>query len=230
MSSPCVFSVLSVKAPPRFITHIPSWSRRSATSGSGSAGRRLSLTSCQPIASASPARTSAGRVAVRCECRPGRRMPAGAADHAQDRGRCGRGQAQEQGKRADRLAGQGHHRTAAGPPRLGRLLKPDAVSRRFKVLARESCLPPIKLHEGRHSAASLARDAEVDPEIRRKTLGHADQAMTSHYTHIEAAAHRAEAVAQLVEGAESRPSLPPEFPGAPSPAVGSAGRSRLAKA
>jgi integrase len=63
-------------------------------------------------------------------------------------------------------------------------------------------VPDIRLHEARHSAASLARDAEVDPEIRRKTLGHADQVMTSHYTHIEAAAHRAatEAVARLVEG------------------------------
>ncbi len=73
------------------------------------------------------------------------------------------------------------------------------------MLARRAGLPPIKLHEGRHSAASLARDAEVDPEIRRKTLGHADQAMTSHYTHIEATAHRAaaEAVAQLVEEAGS---------------------------
>ena len=52
-----------------------------------------------------------------------------------------------------------------------------------------------------HSAASLARDADVDPEIRRKTLGHADQARTSHYTHIEAQAHgaAAEAVARLVE-------------------------------
>ena len=59
--------------------------------------------------------------------------------------------------------------------------KPDHVSRRFKAIAREAGLPAIKLHEGRHSAASLARDAEVDPEIRRKTLGHADQAMTSHY-------------------------------------------------
>jgi hypothetical protein len=29
----------------------------------------------------------------------------------------------------------------------------------------------IKLHEGRHSAASLARDAAVDPEIWRRTLG-----------------------------------------------------------
>ena len=48
---------------------------------------------------------------------------------------------------------------------------------------------------------------EVDPEIRRKTLGHADQAMTmmSHYTHIEAQAHRAaaEMVAKLVEEAGS---------------------------
>jgi hypothetical protein len=42
----------------------------------------------------------------------------------------------------------------------------------------------------------------VDPEICRKTLGHADQAMTSHYTHIKAQAHlaAAEAVARLVEG------------------------------
>ena len=79
--------------------------------------------------------------------------------------------------------------------------KPDYVSRRFKVLGKAAGLPVIKLHEGRHSAASLARDADVDPEIRRKTLGHADQAMTSHYTHIEAVAHRAaaEAVARLVE-------------------------------
>jgi integrase len=58
--------------------------------------------------------------------------------------------------------------------------RPDYVTRRF--------------------TASLARDAEADPEIRRKTLGHADAAMTSHYTHIEAQAHRAaaEAVAKLV--------------------------------
>jgi integrase len=57
----------------------------------------------------------------------------------------------------------------------------------------------------RHSAASLARDAAVDPEIRRRTLGHADAAMTSHYTHIEAEAHKAaaESVAKFVEAASS---------------------------
>ena len=52
----------------------------------------------------------------------------------------------------------------------------------------------------------MGRDANVDPEIRRKTLGHADQAMTSHYTHIEAQAHRAaaEAVARLWNASHER--------------------------
>ena len=79
------------------------------------------------------------------------------------------------------------------------------VTRRFKRLAALAGLPVIKLHEGRHPAASLARDAEVDPEIRRRTLGYADAAMTAHYTHTEAEAHKAaaEAVARLVEGAAS---------------------------
>jgi integrase len=58
----------------------------------------------------------------------------------------------------------------------------------------------IKLHEGRHSAASLARDAGVDRNIRQAQLGHATGTMTDHYTHVEAASHRAaaEAVAKLL--------------------------------
>jgi hypothetical protein len=47
--------------------------------------------------------------------------------------------------------------------------KPDAVSRRFKRLPALAGVPVIKLHEGRHSAASPARDAAVDPDIRRRT-------------------------------------------------------------
>jgi integrase len=77
---------------------------------------------------------------------------------------------------------------------------PDYVSRRFKELAAAAALPVIKLHEGRHSAASLARDAGVDPKIRQEQLGHATGAMTDHYTHVLAEAHleAAEAVARLV--------------------------------
>jgi hypothetical protein len=54
---------------------------------------------------------------------------------------------------------------------LGLPLKPDAVSRRFKVLAKVAGLPPIKLHEGRHSAASLARTLR---STRRSAAGRSD--------------------------------------------------------
>jgi integrase len=77
---------------------------------------------------------------------------------------------------------------------------PDYISRRFKALARAAGVPVIKLHEGRHSAASLARDAGVDPKIRQEQLGHTTAAMTDRYTHVLADAHlaAAEAVARLV--------------------------------
>ncbi|HUD39885.1 MAG TPA: tyrosine-type recombinase/integrase, partial [Streptosporangiaceae bacterium] len=70
----------------------------------------------------------------------------------------------------------------------------------FKALAAEAGVPVIKLHEGRHSAASLARDAGVDDKIRQEQLGHATKEMTDHYTHVLADAHlaAAEAVARHV--------------------------------
>jgi integrase len=77
---------------------------------------------------------------------------------------------------------------------------PDYVSRLFKRYAREASVPVIKLHEGRHSAASLARDAGVDAKIRQEQLGHTTGTMTDHYTHVLAGAHleAAEAVARYV--------------------------------
>ncbi len=67
-------------------------------------------------------------------------------------------------------------------------------------------VPEIELREaGRVTAASLGHDAEVDPVIRQRTLGHANMAMTDHYTHPleEAFRQGAEKVAGLVEGAGS---------------------------
>jgi integrase len=80
---------------------------------------------------------------------------------------------------------------------------PDYVSREFKRYAADAGIPVIKMHEGRHSAASLARDAGVDPKIRQDDLGHASAAMTDLYTHVLADAHldAAERVARLVEEA-----------------------------
>ncbi|MDQ2874474.1 MAG: tyrosine-type recombinase/integrase [Actinomycetota bacterium] len=84
---------------------------------------------------------------------------------------------------------------------------PDYVYRRYRALAADAGVPVITLHEaGRHTGASPARDAGIDAEIRRKTLGHADAAMTSHYTHVLADDHRdaAEMVARRVTGAAAK--------------------------
>src|SRR5262249_56321812 len=48
----------------------------------------------------------------------------------------------------------------------GRPWNPDYVSRRFKRLAAQAGVPGIKLHEARHSAISLMRDAGVDTGSR----------------------------------------------------------------
>jgi integrase len=77
---------------------------------------------------------------------------------------------------------------------------PDYISHLFKEYAAEAAVPVIKLHEGRHSAASLARDAGVDHKIRQEQRGHTTGAMTDHYTHVlaDALLQAAEAVAKLV--------------------------------
>jgi integrase len=81
--------------------------------------------------------------------------------------------------------------------------RPDHVTRRFQSIARWAGLPPIKLHEGRHSAVSMQREAEVDPALTQRTVGHSTASMTSHYTHPQAQAYRAaaEATAAQVDGA-----------------------------
>jgi integrase len=64
-----------------------------------------------------------------------------------------------------------------------------------------AALPPIKLHEGRHSAVSMQREALVDPELTQRTIGHSNAGMTRHYTHPQAQAYRsaAEATASHVD-------------------------------
>jgi integrase len=78
--------------------------------------------------------------------------------------------------------------------------RPSYVSRRFGALAQAAGVPVIKLHEARHSAISLMRDAGVDRDVRMREAGHADTEVADRYTHVLDAAHRAaaEQVAALV--------------------------------
>jgi len=58
------------------------------------------------------------------------------------------------------------------------MLNPGAVTRAFEKLAYRAELPPIRLHDLRHSAASIMHAAKVDMVTISRTLGHANLAIT----------------------------------------------------
>jgi len=70
----------------------------------------------------------------------------------------------------------------------GSVLHPESVSRSFKALATAAGLPPIKLHEGRHTAASLALEAGLDVKVVSAALGHSGTQITRDlYQHVRVA-------------------------------------------
>jgi integrase len=83
----------------------------------------------------------------------------------------------------------------AGPD--GDVPRPSIVSRRFQAIVRRAGLPRIRLHDLRHTHATLALRAGVHPKIVSERLGHATVAFTLDvYSH--AVPHmQAEAAAQV---------------------------------
>jgi integrase len=62
------------------------------------------------------------------------------------------------------------------PDRTG--LHPGWVTEQFHLLAREADLPPIRLHDLRHGAASVALAAGADIKAVSEMLGHSGTAIT----------------------------------------------------
>jgi integrase len=80
---------------------------------------------------------------------------------------------------------------------IGRPYHPDLISARFRQAARAAGLPEIKLHEGRHTAATLALEAGVDVKVVSAQLGHSTTAITADiYQHVRRA--RADDAAEKV--------------------------------
>jgi integrase len=80
----------------------------------------------------------------------------------------------------------------------GEALHPAPVTARFHHLAEEIGLPPVRLHDLRHGAASLMLAAGVPMKVVQETLGHSSVTLTADtYTSVfhEVAASAAEAVA-----------------------------------
>lgn len=80
-------------------------------------------------------------------------------------------------------------------------VNPSDVSRRFRQLVAQSGLPRIRLHDLRHTHATLALEAGIHPKIVSERLGHATVSLTldvySHAVgHMQAEA--AQQIASLV--------------------------------
>jgi integrase len=76
----------------------------------------------------------------------------------------------------------------------GSALRPEYATRRFQALAQDAGLPVIRLHDLRHTNASLALDAGVDLKVVSERLGHSQIAITADlYTHVNSGPGRAAA-------------------------------------
>jgi integrase len=99
-------------------------------------------------------------------------------------------------------AGDGYHASGYVFTGLnGDPLAPDRLTRMFKALAAEAGLPPIRLHDLRHGAASLALSAGTDLKVVQDMLGHSSIVLTADtYTSVlpDIARKAAEDTADLI--------------------------------
>ncbi len=89
----------------------------------------------------------------------------------------------------------------------GQPLHPDYLTRRLRRLVEDSGLPPVRLHDLRHGAASLAHSAGADLKTIQEQLGHTSIVLTADtYTSVLTDKHHktAEATARLVLAAAAR--------------------------
>jgi integrase len=89
----------------------------------------------------------------------------------------------------------------------GSPIHPGYASGRFRFLIQRSGLPPVRLHDLRHGAASLAHEAGADLKILQDLLGHSSIVVTADtYTSVLPLSQRrtADATADLVLAAAQR--------------------------
>jgi integrase len=80
------------------------------------------------------------------------------------------------------------------------VIGPEIVTNRFNDYAKAAGLPRIRLHDVRHSWATLALEAGLNPKIVQERLGHADISITlGTYSHVSESVHRdaAEQISRL---------------------------------
>ena len=68
---------------------------------------------------------------------------------------------------------------------VGTPLEPRNVTRQFKALLKTASLPDMRLHDLRHSCATLMLVQGVNPRVVMETLGHSQVSLTLNtYSHV----------------------------------------------
>jgi integrase len=83
----------------------------------------------------------------------------------------------------------------------GRRIRPEYLTHRFRTLIEELDLPPIRLHDLLHGAATLALASHTDLKVIQQMLGHSSIVTTADtYTSVlpETAHRAAQATADMV--------------------------------
>ena len=83
-------------------------------------------------------------------------------------------------------------------------MQPSWISDQFRLLIAEADLPPIRLHDLRHGAATLALAAGIDIKVVSEMLGHSTTTITRDtYTSVfdELKHAAANAIAQAINSA-----------------------------
>jgi integrase len=89
----------------------------------------------------------------------------------------------------------------------GSALRPSSISDRFERLYKAARLPPIRLHDLRHTAATLMLAAKIDLKVIQETLGHSQIQTTANlYTSVlpKVARDAAEKTTALIPRAPAR--------------------------
>ncbi len=104
---------------------------------------------------------------------------------------------------------------------MGSALRPGTVTNRFQRLRERAGLRHIRLHDLRHTWATLALEAGINPKVVSEQLGHANVSITlDTYSHVIPAlqADAVDRVAEAIYNTEDDRSVePPRLRAVPSP-------------
>jgi len=105
--------------------------------------------------------------------------------------------------RADNVDAGERHGLVSGDRMEGRATL-DAVTSKFRAEVERAGLPRIRLHDLRHTHATIALQAAINPKVVQERLGHASVRVSLNtYTHVLQPMHEeaASRIAALVDGA-----------------------------